>query len=124
MLSTLLSTDSVDIVYMLRTLEMSDILNCNCNTKFFIMKSATIPPLRVTEDFRHDAESVLREGETLSNFVEEALRKQIEYRKSQQAFIARGLIARDKAKATGQYASKTDVMSSLRSILAKAQQKQ
>jgi len=88
------------------------------------MKTATIPPLRVTEDFRHDAESVLREGETLSHFVEEALRMQIEYRKSQQAFIARGLKARDNAKMTGRYASKNDVMDSLRAILTEAQKEQ
>ena len=88
------------------------------------MKSATIPPLRVTADFRNDAESVLHEGETLSHFVEEALRKQIEYRKFQQAFIARGLRARESAKITGQYASKNEVMDSLRSILAEAKRKQ
>jgi len=86
------------------------------------MKTTTIPPIRVTADFRQDAESVLREGETLSSFVEEALRKQIEFRKSQEVFIARGLKARDNARSTGQYASKTEVMDSLRSILSKAQQ--
>ena len=88
------------------------------------MKTSTIPPLRVTADFRNDAESVLHEGETLSSFVEEALRKQIEYRKFQQAFIARGLQARDRAKSTGQYASKNEVMDSLRSILNAAKHKQ
>jgi len=88
------------------------------------MKTATIPPLRVTADFRLDAESVLHEGESLSSFVEEALRKQIEYRKSQQAFISRGLMARDKAKSTGQYASKNEVMESLNAILNAAQNKQ
>lgn len=88
------------------------------------MKTSTIPPLRVTADFRNDAESVLHEGETLSSFVEEALRKQIEYRKFQQAFIARGLQARERAKSTGQYASKNEVMDSLRSILNDAKHKQ
>lgn len=44
------------------------------------VKSASIPPLRVTSDLRQDAESVLREGESLSSFVEEPLRRQIEHR--------------------------------------------
>lgn len=88
------------------------------------MKSATIPPLRVTPDLRHDAESVLQEGETLSSFVEESVRKQIEHRKFQREFIARGLAARDKAKTTGHYVSKEDVMDSLRSILKTTQQNQ
>jgi len=65
------------------------------------MKSATIPPLRVTPDLRHDAQSVLREGETLSRFVEQSLRKHIEHRKIQREFIARGLAVCDQAKSTG-----------------------
>jgi len=81
------------------------------------MKSATIPSLRVTPEFRHDAESVLREGESLSAFVEESLREHIERRRTQREFIARGLAAREAAKSSGQYASKDEVMSSLRSIL-------
>jgi hypothetical protein len=92
--------------------------------KQFNMKTATIPPLRVTADFRNDAESVLHDGETLSSFVEEALRKQIEFRKSQKAFIARGLRARDNAKTSGQYTSKREVMDSLRSILNEVKRKQ
>jgi hypothetical protein len=81
------------------------------------MKSATIPPLRVTPDLRNEAESVLREGESLSSFVEDSLRRQIEYRKLQNEFIARGLAARESAKSTGHYASKEQVMDSLRGIL-------
>jgi len=81
------------------------------------MKSATIPPLRVTPDLRNEAESVLREGESLSSFVEDSLRRQIEHRKLQSEFIARGLAARDSAKVSGQYASKEEVMDSLRGIL-------
>jgi predicted transcriptional regulator len=84
------------------------------------MKSATIPSLRVTPDLRRDAESVLREGESLSNFVEESLRRQIERRKAQSEFIARGLTSRDAAKTSGEYASKEEVMNSLRSILQAA----
>ena len=81
------------------------------------MKSATIPPLRVTPDLRNEAESVLREGESLSSFVEDSLRRQIEHRKLQNEFIARGLATRESAKSSGHYASKEQVMDSLRGIL-------
>ncbi|WP_428312067.1 YlcI/YnfO family protein [Hydrocarboniphaga sp.] len=87
------------------------------------MKSATIPSLRVTPDLRKAAENVLHEGETLSNFVEESLRSQIEQRQMQRQFIERGLAARDEARASGTYASQTEVMDSLRSILKKAEQR-
>lgn len=87
------------------------------------MKSATIPPLRVTPDLRQDAESVLREGESLSSFVEDSLRRQIERRKLQSEFIARGLAARESARSSGQYASKDELMDSLRSILEESKSK-
>lgn len=86
------------------------------------MKTATIPPLRVTPELRREAESVLRDGESLSNFSEEALRKQIERRKMQKAFIARGLGSSGLAKSTGEYASKDEVMDSLHAILDESRQ--
>lgn len=88
------------------------------------MKSATIPPLRVTPELRQDAESVLRDGESLSGFVEESLRRQIEYRKMQKEFIARGLASRDAARASGQYVSKDEVMDSLHAKLVGARNKE
>ena len=81
------------------------------------MKSTTIPPLRVTPDLRNEAESVLREGESLSRFVEDSLRRQIEHRRLRNEFIARGLAARESAKSSGEYTSKEEVMDSLRGIL-------
>ncbi len=38
------------------------------------MKSATLPSLRVDPALREAAEAVLEEGETLSSFVEQAVR--------------------------------------------------
>jgi predicted transcriptional regulator len=84
------------------------------------MKSSTIPPLRVTSEFRAEAESVLREGESLSRFAEEALRRQIEFRKMQRDFLARGLAARDAARESGVYVPLDEVMGSLRSLLSSA----
>jgi len=86
---------------------LTDMLTyCKCNAEASLKKSATIPSLRVTPSLRHEAESVLKEGETLSSFVEESLRKHIEQRKFKQEFIGRGLASRDRARATGRYVAK------------------
>lgn len=88
------------------------------------MKDATLPPLRVDSATRAAAESLLREGETLSGFVLEAVRLNIERREAQQAFIARGLLARDEARATGEYVSAEAMLARLDMSLAAAQRKQ
>ena len=81
------------------------------------MKTATIPALRVEPKLREAAQSVLTNGETLSSFVEESLRANIERRKYQQDFIARGLASRDEAKRTGEYYSAESVLAELDAIL-------
>ena len=81
------------------------------------MKTATIPSLRVTADFREAAESVLKEGETLSSFVEESVRRQVEIRKSQAEFIARGLASLEEAERTSVYYSTDDVLSMMQKKL-------
>jgi len=81
------------------------------------MKTATIPSLRVDPELRAAAESVLKEGETLSAFVESSLRRQVEIRKSQAEFIARGLAAREEAKRTGEYYDADEVHEELRAML-------
>jgi predicted transcriptional regulator len=91
--------------------------------KEFIMKSATIPSLRVDPELRHAAESVLQAGETLSSFVEQSLRINIDHRRAQQAFIARGLAARDEAQRTGEYFTADEVLRELDEMHAKAQAK-
>ena len=85
------------------------------------MKTATIPALRVEPKLREAAQSVLSDGETLSSFVEESLRINIERRLHNQAFIARGLASRDEAKKTQEYYSADSVLSELDEILDKAQ---
>lgn len=84
------------------------------------MKTATIPSLRVAPELRLSAQSVLREGETLSSFVEQAIRATVEYRQAEQEFIARGLAARDEAKRSGHYISADAVVSRLEVMLEKA----
>lgn len=86
------------------------------------MKIATIPSLRVTPALREAAESVLTEGETLSGFVEDSLRRQIAHRRAQKEFIARGLAGAVEARAADQYLSKEQSLASLDAIL-RARQK-
>ncbi len=81
------------------------------------MKSATIPSLRVDPALRADAESVLKEGETLSAFVENSLRAQIHYRKTQAEFIARGLASLAEAERTGVYYTTEEVLGELKGML-------
>ncbi len=84
------------------------------------MKTATIPSLRVEPALRSAAEEVLRDGESLSGFVEYAVRAQIRQRQEQATFIARGLASRDRAKVTGVYFSSAAVLKKLEARLAKA----
>jgi len=88
------------------------------------MKSSSLPALRVTPELRAAAESVLEEGETLSSFVEGSVRQQIERRRVQKEFIARGLAARDEARRSGEYHSQNEVMASLDRILQSAKDRQ
>jgi hypothetical protein len=81
------------------------------------MKTATLPSLRVEPELREAAEGVLKKGETLSAFVEEAVRRQVEYRQTQAEFIARGMASRDEAKRTGVYYDADVVHDELRAML-------
>jgi predicted transcriptional regulator len=85
------------------------------------MKTATIPALRVEPKLREAAQSVLTSGETLSSFVEESLRNNIERRLHNQAFIARGLASRDEAKISQEYYSAESVLAELGEMLKQAQ---
>ena len=87
------------------------------------MKTATIPALRVDPALRQAAEDVLQAGESLSSFIEQSVRANIERRRQQQAFIARGLMARDEARENGDYLAASDVLQELDDMLADAERK-
>lgn len=87
------------------------------------MKNATLPPLRVDSALRAAAESVLQEGETLSAFVLEAVRLNIERREAQREFITRGLAAREEARKSGHYVSSDEMLKRLDASLARARDK-
>ena len=74
------------------------------------MKTATMPALRVQPELRQAAEEMLQPGETLSGFVEESLRRNVERRQAQQAFLARGLASRDAARKSGKFVSADAVL--------------
>lgn len=84
------------------------------------MKTATFPPLRTTPELRQAAEQILQEGETLSGFVEQAIRDSIEKRLHQQEFIVRGLRSRDDARRSGKYIDADAVVGRLEQMLAQA----
>ena len=84
------------------------------------LKTATIPSLRVDPELRHAAEDVRQDGESLSSFVEQSLRLNIEHRRAQQSFISRGLASRDDAKRSGEYFAAEDVLRDLDDLLAQA----
>jgi hypothetical protein len=54
------------------------------------MKSATLPAVHVEPEFQAELESVLGEAETVSAFVEQAVRGAVKYRRTQGEFLARG----------------------------------
>lgn len=84
------------------------------------MKTTNLPPLRVSPELRKQAEGVLDKGETLSSFVLDAVNRNIEYRKSRQAFIERGLASAELARKTGKYVSADKVLAKIENRLVKA----
>ena len=81
------------------------------------MRSATFPPIRVEPEVRAEVEAVLRDGETLTQFIEEAVVAAAAWRRSQAEFVTRGesAIARWKQEGGGRPAD--DVMVELQGRL-------
>jgi len=88
------------------------------------MKSATIPSLRVEPEFRDQLESVLAEGESISAFVEKALRESLHRRKTQAEFIKRGMESLARYKAGEPTVPAHEVVAELRAMLATARERQ
>lgn len=95
-------------------------LHRNCNAKERSHKTATFPAVRVNAELRRAAEEILQDGETLSGFVEQSIRENVERRQFQQAFVARGLRSRDSARQSGRYVSADAVIERLEAMLAAA----
>lgn len=52
-------------------------------------RSATLPPIRVEPETKASLEAVLREGESLTQFIENAVCREAEFRVEQNAAVAR-----------------------------------
>lgn len=68
-----------------------------------VVRSATFPPIRVEPKVRAEVEAVLREGESLTQFIEEAVVAAAAWRRVQAEFVTRGeaAIARWKREGGG-----------------------
>lgn len=84
------------------------------------MKSATLPSIRVEPEFRTAVESLLHEGESLSQFVENAVRDTLMQRQHQSEFLARGIQSLETARQRNDYVEADDMLAQLRDQLAKA----
>lgn len=84
------------------------------------MKTATLPPIRIAPYFRSEIEDVLESGETLSKFVEHAVRATVILRKSQAEFVQRGLAAIERTQAHGNGVPASAVVATLEARLAAA----
>lgn len=87
------------------------------------MKTASFPSLRVDPELRQAAEDVLEASESLSAFLEESVRANVERRMARQAFIERGLASRERAARTGRYIPADEVMQSLGDQLERARRR-
>lgn len=88
------------------------------------MKSSTFPSVRVDPELRQAAEKVLRDGETLSGFVEHSIRQQVQRRNLQQEFIERGLQSGASSRNSGEYYTAEQVLAELDDVLNSVRQKQ
>lgn len=81
------------------------------------MKTTTIPSVRVAPELRDEVERLLGDGETLSQFVEQAVRDSVMRRKAQGEFVERGMKSLASARASGEYFDASTVMQRLRDKL-------
>lgn len=84
------------------------------------MRSATFPPIRVEPEVRAEVESVLREGESLTQFIEEAVVAAAAWRRAQTEFVNRGEAAIARWKKSGRGHTVDDVMTDLQTRLDEA----
>jgi Arc/MetJ-type ribon-helix-helix transcriptional regulator len=88
------------------------------------MKTAQLPPVRVEPAVRQEIEGALREGETLSEFVEAAALQAARRRKAQDEFLARGRASLAEAKRTGEFYPAEEVLDRMRARLGKQMDEQ
>jgi len=87
------------------------------------MKTASLPAVRIAPELRERAQSQLRTDETLSAFVEEAVRLNVLRREADREFLERGMASLALARETGVYHSAAKVLGELRGGLATARKR-
>ncbi len=81
------------------------------------MRSANFPSIRVEPKVRAEVESVLREGESLTQFIEEAVVAAAAWRRTQLEFVTRGEAAIERWKQEGGGHAVDDVLADLQTRL-------
>ena len=87
------------------------------------MRSATFPPIRVEPEVRAEVEAVLREGEWLTQFIEEAVVAAAAWRRVQSEFVIRGEAAIERWKQEGGGYAVDQVMAELQARLDEARRR-
>ena len=87
------------------------------------MKTATIPAIRVEPEFRQELEASLDAGETLSEFIEASIRGTMEWRRIQDAFLARSHASIERTLKEGGGVSPEELMERMQGRLAQARRK-
>lgn len=81
------------------------------------MKTAVIPQVRVEPELRARLEAALAQNETLSDFVENAVRRAVERRRVEIAFHAKGQAAWQAYQHTGEAIPADQVLAKLQARL-------
>jgi hypothetical protein len=74
------------------------------------MKTSTLPAVRVEPALRSDAEAVLDEGESLSDFVASCVRDGVAWRRTQDSFLTRARNAVERSEREGSGLSPQEVL--------------
>ncbi len=88
------------------------------------MKTATLPAVRVAPQVRELVESVLKEGESLSTFIEEAAKTHAQWRKEDEAFYARAAKASQALHEGGKFYTAEQSIARLRAQVQRARDRQ
>lgn len=78
------------------------------------MKTAALPPVRITPDLREQLDAVLQDGESVSAFVNDAVREHIAQRQADQTFVARAWAAHEQLQQGGPFETPEALMKDLR----------
>ena len=87
------------------------------------MKTSTLPAVRVEPALRRDAEAVLDEGESLSDFVAACVRDGVTLRLTQDAFLARARDAVERSEREDNGMSPQEVLRRMDARLDAARQR-